>query len=394
MRLKTFVSPSVASALERVSDELGPNALILETAQEGEMTRIVAADVEREEPVEGLMRLRAELALLRREIAQQSETLRSLMAERMSRRAESPAAHAAEAASLAAEIAAGGGRDAKSLAPRPAVATQVAPLVLPRLAPIERRLREQGLRDDLLRRVLALCAGAPKREGDPLLPTRTEFGLAAVAGLLPGLPPAGDRRVRAFVFTGPPRAGKTSTLLKLAARAKPSERAQMAIVSLDDRPAANEALRRAAEKGGVAFATARGAEDLIRRFDELGAPRTLLVDAGGASARERNAVTALRERLHLPGQVAVHLVLPLDAGAAANIAAGRPLLALEPSSLVLTRVDLADRLGDLFNLPIALELPIAAIAHGDQAAADLVPATRRLAAELLLGRKLVPRRAS
>ena len=68
-------------------------------------------------------------------------------------------------------------------------------------------------------------------------------------------------------------------------------------------------------------------------------------------------------------------------------------LELHPSAIVLTKLDETRRFGELINLPTALELPVSALGHGRDVEGDLAPATRRLVAEIVLGRKALGRGA-
>ncbi len=381
MRLKTIVSPTVSRALEQVNHELGPHALILETLQEGEMTRVVAADVEREEPIEGLMRLRAEIALLRRDLQQQNETVRLLLAERKEREMATQAhASAIQAPPL---VAPPSEQAAETTAPA------IGALTKPRLLAIERRLRDQGVRDDIVRRALALCAAAPASEGDVLLPHKSEYCMNVVAGLIPGVGPLGTKKARCFVFVGPPGSGKSMTLAKLLQQVKNPDRAGIALVSLDDREKSTALLQRTAQRLRVPHIAARGAEDLVRGLKTLGEPRTILIDTAACGMRERRAIDALRERLPQAGQVAVHLVLKAGRDDSIATTQGPVLAELHPSSLIVTGVDIAARVGCLINLPATLNLPIAAIGHGTALAGDLTIPTRRQIAEIVLGKKLL-----
>ncbi len=388
MRLKTIVSPSVSRALEQVNLELGPHALILETEQEGELTRVVAADVEREEPVEGLMRLRAEIALLRRELSLQNEAIRALVARTRPAMVEETA------------IAAAAPAPAEASAPAPVVSRAVvatradgAPgAERKRLVLLERRLREQGLRNDLLKRVLDLCAAAPPTEGDPLQPQKSEYCVTALAGLIPGIGPAGNHKARCFVFVGPGGSGKTTSLAKLLQQAKSPDTAGLAVISIEDRSQSTQLLDRTAKRLRIPHLLARGAEDVVRGIRDLGDPRTILVDTTGLGVREKRLIDALRERLPQAGQVAVHLVLRGDQDDHTALAQAQPYAELSPASLLLTRLDAAPRLGCIVNLPAALGLPVAAIGHGVALAGDLTVPTRRYLAELVLGRRLLNRR--
>lgn len=340
MRLRTVVGHSVSEALSRVQKELGPNALVLETRTRDGRAEVVAADVEREKPTEGLMRLRAEVALLRRELGERNN-------------------------------------------PAPE-----SPPVQTRLALVEKRLSEQDLHPELTTRVLEMIARAPNSEGDPIDPGKSTYARNAVAGLLPGIPPSGAAKPRCFVFVGPPGAGKTTTIAKLAEQTPRSAHRSLGILTLDgERPGSTEILRACSERLKVPMRTLRGPEEVEAALDSMAGQSTILLDTAGFSFRDRAAINALRERLRRPHQVAVHLVLPANLESMALRATARALECMKPSAITFTKLDETGRFGNLINLPVAMELPVAALCNGRSISGHLQPATRALVADLILGRR-------
>lgn len=356
MRLKTFVGASMAEALDRVQKELGADALVLETRTRGESTEIVAADVEREEPAEGVMKLRAEVALLRRDV------------ERLAQ--GSPSAAPLPMPAL----------DAESRTP-PGAAQEA-----PRLRLVAARLRAMGVAETLVRRILDLVANAPAADGDPIDPRKSPFTLSAVAGMLPGIGPTAEKAARCFAFVGPGGAGKTTTIAKLVEQRAAKGDKNFAVLSLDaDRPGGADLLAKQADRLGIAFAAVRGSLDIQRALEVVGAPRLVLIDTAGIGPRESAALDALRERLGDDSKLAVHLVLPANLEEQAMQMCARTFHEMRPSTLVFTKVDETARLGSLLNVPVALERPIAALGHGRSLDGHLAPGTRRLVAELVLG---------
>jgi len=346
MRLRTFVADTVAGALRQVQQELGPNALVLETRTEGGSTEVIAAEVERERPSDGLMRLRAEVALLRRELSSGART-------------EPPANR--------------------------------QPAVQPRLAKMARRLLEQDLRPDLVTRILKMIARAPASEGDPLDPQSSDYCRNAVAGQVPGVRENGGKQARCFAFVGPPGAGKSTTIAKLAEQSRQSEKRgqrRMGLLTLDGgRPGGGELLKACAERLGLPFLSVQGADDVGRAISELGQMNTILVDTAGLGFRDNAALNVLRERLHRPNQLAIHLVLPAHLESDAGLAMATSFRPLFPAAVVFTKIDETERYGNLINIPAALDLPVAALCYGRVLTDDLAPATRAMIADLLLGRR-------
>ncbi|MFH0946373.1 MAG: hypothetical protein V2A76_14340, partial [Planctomycetota bacterium] len=336
MKLRTIVGQSVSDALRRVQQELGPGALVLETHTKEGRTEVVAAEVERERPTEGLMRLRAEVALLRRELTEGSAGLR---------------------------------------APSP------KPTAQPRLAQVERRLLEQDLRPALVARILAMVSKAPASEGDPIDPKKSDYCRNAVAGQVPGVSANGGKKARCFAFAGPPGAGKTTTIAKLAEQTRTKAGQSLGLLTLDgERPGGGALLSSCAERLKIPFRVVRGPEDIQRAFDALGRPRTVLIDTAGLGFRDAVSLNALRERLQIPHQIAVHLVLPANVETDALLGMAMAFRDLSPAAVVFTKIDETERFGNLVNLPSQLDLPVAALCHGRILTSDLAPATRPMIA--------------
>lgn len=346
MRLRTITAKTVADALEKVAEEMGEDALVLETRTVDGGAEVVAADVEREEPSDGLMRLRAEVALLRRELG--------------------------------------------ILVPRPTAAPVPVGVTQDRFAPVEARLVEQGVAPHLVERLLTMLARAPRGEGNPIDPKKSDYCRNALAGILPGVGPPGVARARCFAFVGPSGAGKTTTLAKLAEQSRLGG-PKIALASLDGgRPGGTEVLARTAERLKIPFAQARGPEGLLRALDTIGAADRILVDTAGLGPRENAALHALRERLGA-APIGVHLVLPANLEPRALARAAEAYRPLRPSAIVFTKVDETELFGGMINLPASLDLPVAALTHGPSVRGDLLASSRNLIADLVLGRRAPPR---
>ncbi len=367
MRLKTIKGRTVAEALAKLQAELGPNALVLEMKDDARGAEVIAADVEREEPADGVMRLRAELALLRRDIQQ---GISSRPADVASATARAP--------------------DPDSAGP----VTPTLPSVAPRVAAVAETLMRHGVEPRLVRRVLATAVLAPAADGDPIDPKKSDFVRNALAGILPGALASQKPRARCFAFVGPAGAGKTTTIAKLMQQARQARPGQavgkdsVAVLTLDgERPGGAEILARTADRLGVSFRAVRGAADMTEALKAIPRTATVLVDTAGLGLRDHAALEALRGRLTEPEPLAVHMVLPANLEPAALLNLARRLKPFEPSSIVFTRVDETERLGSLINVPCALDLPVAALAYGRSLTGDLAPATRALVANVVLGRR-------
>jgi len=396
MHIKRFEASSLAEAVERVKRELGPDALVLSTRSlrrdRGlfgllskpvvEVTAAVDRDARRAAPGEPAAAPeevrpsedRADADASWKQLRLSRALVEPLEAELRSLRSELAALAARGGADdddrgnrdelrrllreLAAErrgtAAAGPGCEpllAAGLAPRHAAALAEAARQGP---PAE---REAGLREELVRRLEARTAV-----------------------------PRPDRDAPAALFVGAPGVGKTTSLAKLAARSDQRERGVELVTTDTFRIGAEEQLRTFADLLRAPFAAAVSPEDLARRA-RAGGRTPLLVDTAGrgrADARALGELCRYREALGERGRV--HLVVSATTKEADLRGELRRFAPLRPDSLIVTRLDESDHLGDLANVVLDGETPpLVWVGTGQRVPEDLALAEPDRIASRLLG---------
>jgi flagellar biosynthesis protein FlhF len=221
------------------------------------------------------------------------------------------------------------------------------------------------------------------------IPRRARRGLsgaalrAALAGRLDTIAAGSDAPEAVEVFVGPPGAGKTTTIAKIAARSRVGHGRSRGLIAADGyRVGAVEQLRLYADILAAPFAVARTARDLEAALASCRAP--VLVDTAGRSPQDgsvRDLYDALAGR---PG-VRTHLVL----------AAGTPprdaervfdrYVAARPDRVVLTKTDETDSIAPLMRVLRQRRIPVSYLGTGQRVPEDLRPATAALLAATMLG---------
>ena len=232
-----------------------------------------------------------------------------------------------------------------------------------------------GLPDNVLAAVEKALLGTRvdlSQPGDPAVP-----GLAAkvLAGLLRRenrLEEAGDG-FRTIALVGPTGVGKTTTLAKLAARAK-DRGEDIAILTLDTyRMAAVEQLRAYADLMAVPFEVCFTATDLRRALQLHADKDRVYVDTTGRSPRDRDALPLLEGNLRA-GQCATMLCL----AAGTRAADARLVLdAFEPLGLdavCLTKWDETVAPGEALGACIERGLPLGHVCVGQEVPQDILVA--------------------
>ena len=186
------------------------------------------------------------------------------------------------------------------------------------------------------------------------------------------------------VFVGPPGAGKTTTIAKIAAQERARHGKRVGLVAADGyRVGAVEQLRLYADIIGAPFSVARTRADIEQALTTKGSA-PVLIDTAGRSAKER----AARELFDLVAgrpNVRTHLVVPA-AIPTANL--DRLLAAFpdaRPDRVVLTRVDETESLTPVVTALRERNLPISYLGIGQRVPEDLERATPPVLAAHLLG---------
>ncbi len=397
MKIKTYASRDMRSALRLVRDEQGPDAIILSTRHLSDGVEVtVAVDPD------------ADLLV---PAAAAAPTLAPTPAAALAARAQPVFATASAApASTAAPAAAPGfaqvlARAAEDTLPglSPASAMSSAPAAAdPRLGEELRTMRH------LLERQLGQMAWNDLTRRAPqtaeLIKELTTMGVAAdlTTELLADLPDGigfddAQRRVLAMLtrriattgdalleqggriaFVGPTGVGKTTGIAKLAARwVMRHGTRDIALVSLDDqRFGAQEQLRVLGRLLGVECYTLDGVAALPALLARLGQHRMVLIDTAGIGAAHADLPVRAAELSPMLHAAGVQAWLTLSAGAQAGVIgdAMRAFAAFAPQALLLTRLDEAVSLGGTLSALATSGLPVAYASSGQRIPEDLAPA--------------------
>jgi len=197
--------------------------------------------------------------------------------------------------------------------------------------------------------------------------------------------PAGSSRV--VVLAGPAGTGKTTTLVKLAARDVLERHEKVGVVALNyvPRPGATEFLRHWARLLDIPFAAVAEPGELERVLAGWGPLARFYLDTPADAFFKAGRLLELTGFLGRAKGAEVLLVLSATTRDADLLRAVAHARRLACAGLVLTRLDEASSLGPVLSLLPRLALPLRYLGVGREVPEDLHPAAGGLLASLLLG---------
>ncbi|MEI9977174.1 MAG: hypothetical protein WDO73_37040 [Ignavibacteriota bacterium] len=188
-----------------------------------------------------------------------------------------------------------------------------------------------------------------------------------------------------LALVGPPGAGKTATIAKLAVRHGLTARKPAVLISLDTlRVGASEQLRCYASLLGLAFQTVETNRALEQSLEEHRTKELILIDTPGFTLSDLNAGCEAAEFLARRSDIVKHLVLPASMRFADLTRMSVAYDIFQPSRSIFTRLDETESYGAVLNETIQSGRPIAFFCDGQRVPEDLAEATNRGLANLIL----------
>ena len=366
MRIRRYVARSIQEALERVREELGPEALILHTRRRWRwwvpwQPANVEVVVAWEPPRAGRTSSGASPQVSGRRGGPLARALREMVPDGR----------------------ADGGYPAPVDHPIPASPATMPP---PAAASTEsvwfQRLVEQDVDPSLAWR---LVAGASARSRGAKIPFHRALA-DQLAVTVPTQPVwEQDRRLRTVVLVGPTGAGKTTTVAKLAANFALVGRWRVGLVAADTyRIGAIQQLRTYAELIGVPLDVAQDGSEL-RQILAASDRQLVLVDTAGHAPKDTGRLAGIRELCAaLPEGSEVLLVVPALLRQEDLAELLRAYRELPVTAVCVTKLDETSRRGALVNAPCWMGRPLRFVTTGQAVPDDIETADPQTLARWLL----------
>lgn len=188
----------------------------------------------------------------------------------------------------------------------------------------------------------------------------------------------------AVAMVGPPGAGKTTMIAKLAVIRGLAERRRLALVSMDDfRVAGADQLRSYAAILGAGFQALDNLGALAQALAEHQGKRLVLIDTPGYGPHDMDRADELARFLSSRPDTSNCLVLTASMKSADLTHVAERFDIFRPSSLLFTRLDETACFGTAFSLSVRLGKPISFLGTGQNIPEDVAPATKERIMSLL-----------
>jgi flagellar biosynthesis protein FlhF len=197
----------------------------------------------------------------------------------------------------------------------------------------------------------------------------------------------GTNDYKVAMFVGPSGAGKTTTIVKLAAHYRLQENRSVALITLDTcRMAAVEHLRMYANVLGVPLEMAQTTADVIDGIRRHRQASLILIDTPGFGPSETAQLMNLGSIKNSYGSIETHLVLSATTRMPDLRRTVARYDACAVSRLLFTKLDETEDYGNLFELAYQTTLPLSYWSNGQRVPEDFELADPARLADLLLDR--------
>lgn len=194
-------------------------------------------------------------------------------------------------------------------------------------------------------------------------------------------------RCRVVAMAGPTGVGKTTTIAKIAANLRLRENRRVGLITVDTfRIAAVEQLRTYAEIIDLPMEVVSSPKEMRAAITRMRGLDCVLVDTAGRSPREEIQLHELRAMLSEAAADEVHLVLSSTSGPEYLHKVLPRYETLRPTAMVLSKLDEAETLADLYPFLSRQKLGLSYFTHGQNVPGDIQPADAPALAKAMITR--------
>ncbi|MBP1968083.1 flagellar biosynthesis protein FlhF [Virgibacillus natechei] len=187
-------------------------------------------------------------------------------------------------------------------------------------------------------------------------------------------------------FVGPTGVGKTTTLAKIAAHSMLNDNKKVAFITTDTyRIAAIEQLKTYARILDVPVKVAYTIEEYKNAIESFQNYDLILIDTAGRNFRDERYVTELEDTIDLSMDLATYLVLSLTAKPKDLTEIYDQFYHIPIKEVIFTKIDETRQYGTMLNIAINKHVGIAYVTNGQDVPDDLVHLTPEVITDYIVG---------
>jgi len=187
-------------------------------------------------------------------------------------------------------------------------------------------------------------------------------------------------------FVGPTGVGKTTTIAKLAARLSFTKKMKVGLISIDNyRVGAFEQLKAYASIMGLPCVPAFSSQDLSCALDRMRSMDMVLIDTAGHSHLDKLRIDEILGLIKTDFRISTHLVLSVTSESIIMKDAASAFSVFMPDTVVFTKIDESKRCGKILDQVSEMKLPVSLITNGQRVPEDLMVPDKRQLLKTILG---------
>jgi flagellar biosynthesis protein FlhF len=180
---------------------------------------------------------------------------------------------------------------------------------------------------------------------------------------------------KVFFFIGPTGSGKTLSLIKLALVSKLVLEVPVLIVSADTlKVGGSEQLQLYASIAGLPFRTVYSPEELGNIYNEDKSSSFIFIDTPGINPLDKIAISKVAEFIKLAEYDQVYYIQSVNVSENYFHLSFDAFKILEPSSIILTKLDENSEFGNIIEALDGIDIPLAYFSTGQKIPDDIEPA--------------------
>ena len=205
--------------------------------------------------------------------------------------------------------------------------------------------------------------------------------------MLKTAPPLETVRRHPYVvaLVGPTGVGKTTTVAKIAANLKLQHNRRVALISADTyRIAAIEQLQTFANIASISMSVAYSPQDMREAIHKYRDRDVILIDTVGRSQKHETHLSDLHQFVEAANPDQVHLVMSLTSSLKTLLDVVRRFGVMRPNRFLFTKLDETSSPGNILNVIYKYQVPLSYVTNGQTVPNDIAQADAETLARFIL----------